>query len=812
MSENIGRKKSQRWTSASKTSYDGGDWESYSSNSEGEEPTTKLPALPKLNILPADSSTGDEAAEATSPLSSGSMRIPSQSMSIKSTGKSVNDDLDSLMHEISKEITPKFAKHDVNSDTEELSQSIDCAADDDDDDDEADLIVSKTGYFANYLKDTNNGSVAVDKQNEATVDGVQAVADALNPLEVPEMVESENVEFKYADQISQTDGTQESLLVKADAVLADYEDTDEEQNDLAVEDPKPSSFLESDESKNDPNECCDSSSTEMNTKEHSINEEHELELEGVVELHSSDGTIKSGNASEIMLSTPEYLSKKNEEQESQNSLANDDSHFSDENSLINGYNSRDSRNATDGETDHLVLRQTSKTDLSYQDAYSSDISFEDLREQPSDNGSNGQTSNKSDDSFKFRNRVRDSLLDTSDEESDSSNDGEFEVSRRGYFADMIEQENKKVDIDQASSKSVVRPSSESNSDLNSLSSGEASTIIQDSDSNSIVDSLTKSLSQVSFTKTINSGTNEEDEKVTTGDEEFDDDVDHDEKIPSSRESINLGKWKPDIENFRSGFVKEPIDDISTPEGYEVNEKGEIVGARNPENSSDDSDTMSTGSENSWNAFPQETGNDDDLHTIADTKTIYDNQTIYNVPAVLANNASAPALPKHGISSDSEFVSSNDTILKHIEGKPPHFDSKLGEVIYTSHMDATSIIKKSGIPSFDVNNLLASSESHSTKLQKLNDYKQQLTDYDSGLQSWIQYTLKSSDIPDRDFIFKDYKVNKHVQDAYAQADSLSKKNSVANTVNQNVSHLKKKMFSSSMREKSKGLFSSIGKKL
>lgn len=287
----------------------------------------------------------------------------------------------------------------------------------------------------------------------------------------------------------------------------------------------------------------------------------------------------------------------------------------------------------------------------------------------------------------------------------------------------------------------------------------------------------------------------------------------------TRQSINLGNWKPDTGAYRSGFVQETSN--NPPPGYVYDESGKLIDLTP---SSMKPRVVSTYSEveSSWNAFPSE-GNDD-LETIKDTKTLYDNNTVHNVPGIISNNQNVPPLPElsQGVRSDENSDGLKSPGTGHStsttfdgEGNKGPLQTHFKEVFTVPEPDSKEIARvteQSKVPYLDLNKVLMSKNAHAYKIRQLRDYSKQLNGYDTGIQTWLSYTLKSSSKTDRDFIFDEYKVSKHVRDAYANADELSRKHTVINTVasvNQNVSHLTKKVFAHS--KKSRGLFSSIGKK-
>lgn len=806
MSDNITRHKSQRWVSASKANYDGADWDAYSSNSEDEGLTNNIPQLPQVYIPESNNIAKSSSPD---PSIGTCLRSDSLNTSVRSGNKSVNDDLDSLMHQISQEMTAK--DEDVNNTS------------DPEDEDDAELKVSKTGYFAAYVNDEDTDdreSVKSDIESAKLAESAteinktdNAKAESVSEVEsVAESVKRAKVEVEpvqivnVGEESFKGDDSEAESVKRADVEVEPFKIVSAEEEPLKGDDTEVELF------KNAASEV-ETSQISVELQDEMIDPTTEIpsRIQGDVAISDDKGSkdaVDEDNWSKSD-SHPESIGSQDKEEmppssinslpsESQLSIQHSkEGDSNDSDSLLNGYGSEPSLMKDNASP--VKLRKTSKTDLSYHDGYSSESSGEE-KERAISEVSLGQYVVHSAESFKFRNPVRNSVLDSSDDDIDyTDEDGDLEVTKSGYFAAMVD-EDKEID----------------DSDRHTLNNNDTDGLTADSDVNSITESVTKRLSQSSITQSDVPDQNSEND-VGGYSDSSEDEEDGPQKLAfSTRESINLGKWKPDTDAFRSGFVTETIDINNPPEGYTVNEDGEIVEVnKNTTSNIQRNSSVASDGESQFNAFPHDVASDDDdLKTIADTKTIYDNQTIYNVPALIANNASAPALPTNiQITNEStDYVSSNDTIFKHVNGEAPKGESKLKEAFSSEGDEIPSVVHQSTVPNLDLVKLLSSNELHSQKLKKLNNYKEQLKEYDSGLQSWIQYALKSSTTSDKDFIFKDYKVNKHVQDAYAQADILSKKNSVANTVNQNVTHLKKKMFSSSMREKSKGLFSSIGKKL
>lgn len=315
------------------------------------------------------------------------------------------------------------------------------------------------------------------------------------------------------------------------------------------------------------------------------------------------------------------------------------------------------------------------------------------------------------------------------------------------------------------------------------------------------------------------------------------------KSISGKKSVNLGGWRPDTSAARSGFLEETAK--KAPPGYVYDEDGKLVDLT-PSSMKPRVVSAYSEAESAWNPFPS--NNNDELETIKDTKTLYDNQTVYNVPGLTTNNQNMPPLPniesqQHlaneltgSNSSDpkSLTVGSSIATLSEIDSDKGPLQSHFKEILGSNDMNEESQTPKgtkdsapvkksetpkackvngaSAVPQLDLNKVISSKNSHASKIHELQLYYKQMLEHETGIEAWIEASLKTSAKPERGFLFEEYKVNKHVKDAYANADELSKKHTVSNTVasvNQNVSQLTKKVFSHPM--KSRGLFASIGKK-
>lgn len=265
------------------------------------------------------------------------------------------------------------------------------------------------------------------------------------------------------------------------------------------------------------------------------------------------------------------------------------------------------------------------------------------------------------------------------------------------------------------------------------------------------------------------------------------------------------------------------EDADSDEDVVVDADGNVIDA-----SAKKSRVVSTYSEvgSTWNAFPS-VMDADDVQTVTDAKTIYDNATIFNVPAAATNNAKLPPLPVNKtaiISKEQEqqeqqpeiSTESGDRDFNETETNKPDHLQTTAELASTKNSALTpntglppvplSKISKPNLPQLDVSKMLGDPKvSHAAKIERMKNYSKELDSYDTCISYWISDTLKST--VDKK-IMDSYKVNVHVKQAYSNADELSKKNHLVANVNQNVHQLTKKVFTHSMREKSKGFLKSI----
>lgn len=861
MAEQVSRKKSYRWAAVSQGTYDGADWDSSNSdddamggwdsdlqqtpqamkqNSPARHGTIeKLPTLPKLAYgKDVEEDKPIPGVEDTHP----PVRSESKSKS------SVNDDLDSLMDQISREMTPraepveKFPSNDqlsssspvgmppnavpaqpiqskltamkaAGADSKRISSYIDDSIGDSDEelrvggaseisDSDDELRVSKNGYFSSYIGDEshklpgNNDSKSLSgNSGDNSGDDSAALDD-----------EKENVIDNMDEKSEEDTGSVKHFKNSEASNKLTNESTTLHKND---EEPEATNTGENTElGRSSPSEKRLSEIKRSGTEiEKHLETETPNESESIQELDLPQQVSKS-----------EGLRKPSDESEAHSARSIEgirgtkvieESDGND--SFLNQYGNNSSqsspahmREVSSFSSSPIKLKQTQNTDLAYNhDTYSTDESAD-------ESASYVQSITKSpgieNGSFKFSNRERDSIIESSDDGHEGNADvSSFHVPKGGYYADMVDDGHSSHTDDAKSDQAIDEE------DLDSSS-----------DDNSITQSLNRSKSlthdEASVSATEAAIENELDEETENEDDKDTSDSEHKKTAVESRQSINLGKWRPDTDSHRSGFVQETAQ--KAPDGFVIDENGEKVDL-NP-SSMRQARAVSTYSEveSTWNAFPSNSEEHDDLHTIADTKTIYDNQTIYNVPGVLTNHDSLPPLPNNmssPVSDGTKTTADSDSIMRKLDGEKTHHQSSFKEdfSVHAPNVEEIAQLKGKLVPNLNLDKVLSAKDTtHAMKIAKLNAYSRELEEYDTGLQTWINFALKSS-TSDKDYIFHEYKVSRHVRDAYAHADELSKRVTMSSTVanvNQNVSHLKRKVFSHTMKEKSKGLFSSIGKKL
>ncbi|SGZ39750.1 uncharacterized protein HGUI_01950 [Hanseniaspora guilliermondii] len=266
----------------------------------------------------------------------------------------------------------------------------------------------------------------------------------------------------------------------------------------------------------------------------------------------------------------------------------------------------------------------------------------------------------------------------------------------------------------------------------------------------------------------------------------------------------------DNDDDLNDFDVPDLDEVSDEEPeHIVDDNGEII-----EEIPQKKRVVSTYSEvgSTWNAFPTHEGNDnDDVKTvITDIKTIYDNNTLMNVPMYGTMNSSHELPPLPNIRdlnlNDQKMTTINENdSLKSQHKNSLAKDIQNGELPFENDPLPSN---KNPLPETSIVKIIqATNVAHDRKLLELRKISQDLSNYDSGIGAWISNTLKSTSGLK---LKEDYVINKHVKEAYMNADTLSRRNNmhIVSDINQNVQQLTKKVFNSSMKGKSKSFLRNL----
>lgn len=835
-SEQVGRKKSYRWVSASQASYDGAGWDSSDEYDYSSEDDTKadgshkkkvsnLPALPKLNYTDENNQpinnenhnekrdnenkddekkdndekkdddddididdvevdvtktdhTDKETEEPDHLSSTTSLKSPIENKKSLHANRAVNEDLDNLIEQISREMTPEIRQtsdfqrdSDSSDETQNKSQpqmpvsplaENPCASYK-----EAEMELTEDGMYMNLP--TENEDVNENENENSDEDDPEHEEEEFEVSKTGYLSgmlsseQEEQVEQEKADEVENAD------------MLEEERKSEEEEKSIGSRD-----STEFFETSNKPIQVADIKNTGKETK---------LFDDGYRNSFFNDYQRSSESEKE---SKEDGDDDGDDDDDGDGDDGDDGDAYGDERSLLIS-DELSSVNQTPKQLD-----TTDDDALSYTESIkylADDKNVEGEEEEDDEDEEANESDNEATDDYRFSSRERDSVLVSSDEDdgkasiNSDSDEGSLKASRSGYLSKMID-DDESSDHDDEEKSTLDHNNAEDSENVNSKDSG------------------------VESTKNVKS------------DEEDSADEDKDLEESSTRDSTDIGSWKPDSEALRSGFVQDTANKKAPP-GYVIDSNGKLVdltpASMKPRVVSTYSEMEST-----WDAFPSKSGNgDDDLETIRDTKTLYDNNTIYNVPGLIGNHSNLPPLPTiaheqlnegneiNTTEDDNNNYNADNQVVRDASLKSESRAVSQGEMV-SIHEPSSKEIAKLGqqinVPNLDVNKLLNSKTSHESKIHQLRNHKHQLDEYDTGIQTWINYTLKSSSRKDKDFIVEEYKQHNHVREAYANADDLSKKHTVINTVasvNQNVTHLRRRVFQHSM--KPKDLFASIGKK-
>ncbi|SMN21447.1 similar to Saccharomyces cerevisiae YGR196C FYV8 Protein of unknown function [Maudiozyma saulgeensis] len=799
MSEQVNRRKSYRWTSASQTNYDGADWDSSDEEEHGDaSQKMKLPTLPKLDYGDEVNASGDpeielpqmpQQEEQITEVPSPEVQLP-QKFSRQSKNNQFSDDLDNLMVQISKEMTPKEPQQgtfgDINQDDDDIDSPhtniVDETVSSEQDTEDDDMQVSKGGYFASMI---DNDDDTDDKEHQ-------------EPVEQESFQDQEEQKDNISAKISETQSNSTIHIEHETTPQAAHENMEEPEST------KPNNGSENDEF---PilAEYATKSDTDDAEELSRLSEEHENE--NVSTLVSAGVPIPD-------------LSYRDSSDEFEPDATNQYKDDNDEDDALS-YTNSITYDTEEPREDESPFKFTNKK-IRESIIHSSSSESNNDKEKDDNSSDDNPTMNISESGyFSKMMQDNDSIPDTP-VTKESINNLEKDDDKNGDILSIPSSVESKDTIEKAhdGEKGIKPDGDDTSSEANDIEQkdsiqGEDSSLLDTTHEDTDRDDSSSAMTDLTGDKVLNPDDTEE---------EGDDDKIIEDKnatdLDKSRQSVNLGKWKPDTDSLRSGFVQETSK--KAPPGFVYDENGNLIDLT-PSSMKGRAVSTYSGIESGWNAFPSEDNdNSGELETIRDTKTIYDNSTIYNVPGLIGRANNLPPLPNNIDTNMKTDINNNgneqqDTSrLRSISNATYSSERKVeGPGIHQPNSQEIARINQiHSIPQLDLNKLIISNLSNASKYDQLTSYYEELGNYDTGIQTWISYSLKASS-KEKEFLFQEYKDNRHVREAYANAEDLTKKNTVintVNTVNQNVSHLKKKVFSHTMNSmKPKMLFSSIGKK-